>query len=778
MKLIQFKMIFRSWARNKVYTVISVFSLIVGLTCSILMSGFVGNEYRIAHALPNSDRWYGLKETNVFYGSTELELFGGGEGSLALQLKDRYPEIEDYCVFHYCNVQVVDKGNSREIKGYYEVLPDFVRIFQPKVMQGDLEQTLKRPGEIAVTRSFALKQFGKENAIGESLVLNVSQAVRLSNGTTYSKMGEKAYTITAILDDSQRNFFNYSLLTGLPEAEIATNLKGWVGSYYTFIGLSEGVKAEDIENKIAADSTFNTDCKMKFVPLDDVYFASDAELEGLILNRNPLFLYIGMSIALAVLLIACFNYINISMTRTLQRLRNTGQQMVFGASRRQMKTQLMIETTLQVLFAVGVAFILIYQFLPQFNGLFEARLLFSDFFTGATPWVLLGLLALVIVLPTLYIFSRLGESQLSRILKQEYGKRSRLITGMVVVQFAISIVLLIFTVNVQRQMDFIAHNRLGAENIILIDPNVMMDEDLGAVFHERLSSIPEIEEIAWGSAMTDGMMYVNGKNMNLVYADENYFRFFNLQFVEGEPYTASSPKNHIVVNEAVIEKWEIKNPVGSRFEFSGQEYIICGVVHNYIFDDLTRAIEPLMISSEYPYTTVVKVSEKNCSAAIAKMMALWKEIAPDEQPFEWETLADAFRNLHQDQQKMFRLVLVFSWISLILTCLGLFGLAWYSVENRMKEIALRKVSGATEMQVMEVLCSRGVKWILIAFLIALPVGGYFTLQWIKQFVYQQHMTVWTYIGVGVFVFLVGMLTVVWQTWRAAVRNPVETLKSE
>lgn len=239
-----------------------------------------------------------------------MELFGGSEGSLALQLKDRYPEIEDYCVFHYCNVQVVDKGNSREIKGYYEVLPDFVRIFQPKVIQGDLEQTLKRPGEIAVTRSFALKQFGKENAIGESLVLNVSQTVRLSNGTTYSKMGEKVYTITAILDDSQRNFFNYSLLTGLPEAEIATNLKGWVGSYYTFIGLSEGVKAEDIENKIAADSTFNTDGKMIFVPLDDVYFASDVELVGLILNRNPLFLYIGMSIALAVLLIACFNYIN------------------------------------------------------------------------------------------------------------------------------------------------------------------------------------------------------------------------------------------------------------------------------------------------------------------------------------------------------------------------------------------------------------------------------------------------------------------------------------
>lgn len=778
MKPIQFKMIFRSWARNKVYTVISVFSLIVGLTCSILMSGFVVNEYQIAHAFSNSDRWYGLKVTDVFYGNTELELFGGGKGSLALQLKDRYPEIEDYCVFHDCSAQVMDEGKPREIEGYYEVLPDFARIFQPKMIEGDLEQTLKRPGEIAVTRSFALKQFGKENVVGESLILNRTQTVRLSSGMIYSQMGEKVYTVTAVLDDSHRSFFNYNLLTGLPEAEIATNLRGWIGSYYTFIGLNEGVKATDIENKIATDSTFKANDKIKFIPLNAVYFASDTEVEGLILNRNPLFLYIGMSVALAVLLIACFNYINISMTRTLQRLKNTGQQMVFGASRRQMRVQLMMETTLQVLFAVGVAFMLIYQFLPQFNGLFESRLFFSDFFKGSTPWILLGLLVLVIVLPTLYIFSRLSKTQLSHILKQEYGKRSRLITGMVVAQFAISIVLLVFMVNVQRQMDFIAHNRPGAEDIFLIDPNGVMDEDLGAVFHERLSSIPGIEDVAWGSAMVDGMVSVNGKNINLVNADENYFHFFNLQFVEGEPYTASSPQNHVVVNEVMIEKWDIKDPVGSRFKFNGQEYVICGVVHNYIFDDLTRAIEPLMITPEEPYTTVVKVSEENRSAVIPKMMALWKEIAPEEQPFEWETLADAFRNLHRDQHRMFELVLVFSWISLILTCLGLFGLAWYSVENRMKEIALRKVSGATEMQVMEVLCSRFVKWILIAFLIALPIGGYFTLEWIKQFVYQQQMTVWTYISVGVFVFLVGMLTVVWQSWRAAVRNPVETLKSE
>lgn len=775
MKLIQFKMIFRNWTRNKVYTVISLFSLIVGLTCSMLMSGFVVNEYRIANTLSHTDRWYALKQTSVYYGDTQLELFGGSEGSLAPRLKERFPEIEDYCIFHSVYTQLLEKGKFIELKGYYEVLPDFFRIFQPEVIQGDLEQTLKRPGEIAVTRSFALKQFGKENAVGESLTLNVTQTVRSAEGWVYGEMVKRIFTITAVLDDSRRSFLNYNLLVGLPEARTAANLNG-IGSYYTFVSLNKGVKAVDIENKIAADSAFAADVKIKFIPMNDVYFTSDADSEGLIINRDPSFLYIGISIALAVLLIACFNYININMTRALQRLKNTGQQMVFGASKQQMRVQLMVETALQVCFALGIAFVLIYQLLPRFNELFEARLLFSDFFTGVTPWILLGLLILVIILPTLYIFSRLGETQLNRILKQEYGKRSRLITSMVITQFAISIVLLVFVVNVRRQMDFIVHNRPEAESIIKFEVD---DENLGAIFHERLSAIPEIEDIAWGSPLRDGKVtYNQEKSVNLVYADENYFRFFNLQFVEGGPYTASSPDDHVVVNEAMIEKWGIKNPVGNRFKFGSEEYVICGVVHNYITDDLTRAIEPLMIISEYPYTTVVKVSEENRLAVIPKMMTLWKEIAPEEQPFEWETLADAFRNLHRDQHKMFDLVLVFSWISLILTCLGLFGLAWYSVENRMKEIALRKVSGATEMQVMEVLCSRFVKWILIAFLIALPVGIYFSLQWVKQFVYQQQTTVWTYIGVGIFVFLIGILTVVWQSWRAAVRNPVETLKSE
>ena len=176
------------------------------------------------------------------------------------------------------------------------------------------------------------------------------------------------------------------------------------------------------------------------------------------------------------------------------------------------------------------------------------------------------------------------------------------------------------------------------------------------------------------------------------------------------------------------KKMVVTNEKGDRQTFE-EDYCIVSPDFFEVFSPRIKAGDPVS------YTHLVKVSEKNCSAAIAKMMALWKEIAPDEQPFEWETLADACRNLHRDQQKMFRLVLVFSWISLILTCLGLFGLAWYSVENRMKEIALRKVSGATEMQVMEVLCSRFVKWILIAFLIALPVGGYFTLQWIKPVSY-------------------------------------------
>lgn len=775
MRAVQFKMIFRGWMRNKVYTVISLLSLIVGLTCSMLMAGFVTNEYRIAGSLEDSDQWYTFKSKSEFYGSDELEILGGiGGGSMGMLLQSRFPEVKDFCVFHSCPAGLKKEGRIVSTDGFFEVTSNVEKLGKLKLLEGDLYRTLSNPGEIAVTRSFALGTFGRENVSGESLCFNIAKAVRTEKGI-YGKYFDETYTITSVVDDSGKSFFNYKILKGLPEKEIDVNLNNWLGFYYTFVCLDKGIKGKDFEKKMRADSAFH---EARLVPTKAIYFTPGTGEDDLTLSRDPMLIYVGISVALAVLLIACFNYINLGMTRTLQRLRNTGQQMVFGASKRQMRMQLTTETGIQAMLALGVALLLIWKLLPQFNALFEAHLVMADFFSGITPWLLSVILLIVIVLPSWYIFSHLGENQLSRILKQEYSRRPRLVTSMVVAQFVVSIVLLLFVVNVHRQIDFIAHNRPGTESILLLNEEGDADEDAWGIFCGKLNTIPEVEKIAKGWGLAEATVSSGDRLVSIIFGDENYFDFYNLQFAEGVPFSAQSPQGSVVVNETFVKKWNIREPIGYSFDFNGGHHTICGVVHDFIIDDMTRAIVPLMIVREYAYNTVVKVASENRKAAVDKMMALWKEVAPQEKPFSWKTMADAYLSFHRDQQKMMTMVLVFAWISLILTCLGLFGLAWYSVENRMKEIALRKVSGATERQVVELLCGRFVKWILVAFVFALPFAYYFTTVWMGQFVYRQPVTLGTYLGVAVFVLGAGMITVFWQSWRAALKNPVETLKSE
>lgn len=207
----------------------------------------------------------------------------------------------------------------------------------------------------------------------------------------------------------------------------------------------------------------------------------------------------------------------------------------------------------------------------------------------------------MILFPSLYIFSRLGEEHLSRILKQEYSRRPRLVTSMVVAQFAVSIVLLLFVVNVHRQMDFIAHNRPGAESILLLDEGESADEQAWNVFCEKLNTIPEIEKMTKGSGLAEGAVSNNDWFVSIINCDENYFDFYNLQFIAGGPFTARSPKGSVVVNEMFVKKWNLKEPVGYNFDFNGENRTICGVVHDFIIEDLTRAITPLMIIPEYAW---------------------------------------------------------------------------------------------------------------------------------------------------------------------------------
>ena len=483
---ISLKMIFRSWARNKIYFVISMLSLIIGLTCSVLLIGFVANEYNIAHVVKGGGQWYLLQEQNVYYSNEEVMANHTLNGGRAVAIQRSFPEVEDICVCHDDHKQI--KKNSGETIPYaaiYAVTPNFADLFQPELLAGDLKETLRDPSGVAVTRSFARKNFGRENILGETLLL-VGYSQYLKDGRLQNVEEEKAYMVKAIVDDKSKSYLQYDLLIHLPESDYALTRVSWMNSYYSFLKLGKEGRKDKLEKKlnqnlfIRREKKLNQDetyrkqydiqGKQQLRPLSQVYFSGDQQI-GFIKSRDRVALYLAGSIAIAILVIACFNYINISMTKSLQRLKNTNQQMIFGATGQEIRGQLIAETSIQAAIALVIAVLLIKGCLPAFNRFMKADLVLSDLVEGISGGLMLILLVIVILGPSLYIFSRIGKNSLNDMMKTGLVQRPKLVTGMVVAQFVISVVLVVMVLGIAQQMDYVGHVRPDSDRILSLYAN-------------------------------------------------------------------------------------------------------------------------------------------------------------------------------------------------------------------------------------------------------------------------------------------------------------------
>lgn len=777
MQVIQFKVIFRGWLKNKIYFTIALLSLIVGLTCSVLLVGFVMNEYKIAGSVTHGENVYLLQQSHTYFQKDE-DKRNSSQPDVALGLKKSFPEVQDVCVFHQ-EVGNLYWNGKKEAFEFYSVTVNFPDFFHPKVLSGDLTATLANPTEIAITRSYALQRFGYPDPVGETMRLVYSKVMPGENWQ--SKDIDDIYTITTVIDDSEENFLDYKVLKGLPAGDLECS--AYLNRYFTFLKLDAKARPEDLKQKVSQDSNWNgvkfrQIPKIDLVSMKSVYFADQENRDAsLLITRDRPLLYIGLSIAVAILLIACFNFVNISMTRTLQRMRNTGQQVVFGATKLEMQMSLIVETGMQVLVAFLISLGFLYQVLPLFNGFMDSRLTLSDLFQGETLLAVLVLLGMVTVLPSLYIFSRLGRVPLANILKQDRQQRSGLITGMVITQFVVSLVLLITMLNVRQQMEYITHIRPDADCIHTVYP--VENSTQWRAFGQSLREMPEIEAITFSPPLTSGSMSTNDEYMAVIQADRYFFDFYKLDFIAGgSDFTESKEYKNVVVNETMIKKFNITEPLGHEFSFNGKSRI-SGVVRDFPVDNFSKAVPPIAIEiSQNIWRICLKIPPSVSQEAISKIKRLWKEAEPLNIPLEFKTLAQVYRELHENEQRLLEVVWVFTWISLLLTSLGLFGLAWFSVEKRRKEIGIRKINGATEMQVVTLLCGRFIKWIGCAIVIAVPVAFWLVHEWMMQFVYRTEISVWTFAGAGFFVVLVGIVTVIWQSWKAAVVNPVEVIKSE
>ena len=664
MQNVQFKIIFRGWIKNRTYTLISLISLITGITCCSLLVTFVIHEYNIAHSILNSKNSYLVQEQREQDATPSEALISGKSG---VQLKNTYPEIKAYCVFRNEHLLLSEESKEPDYMYAYSVTPNFTEFFKLPLLSGDLHQTLLSSNEIAVTRSFALQYFGIANPIGKSITLGHS--IRHFDGkeNTYKTIF-KSYTITTVIDDSQKSFLHYGILRGLPDEEVS-QITGF--PFYTFIELTPEITVQKFLAKIN--------------------------------DRNE----------------------------------------------------------------------------GQFEDI-TSDLSLSDLYAGYTPLVLILLLGTIIIIPPLYVILKINKNSLSEILKNENKQKTILIRNIVITQFTISIILTTTVVNIHHQMDFATHCRPHANEILILGWELYSVEDETIkIFYDQLTSIPEITHRTM-SAITQNCTYgLDNMYVDCTDADLSFFDFYDIQLLEGRLFSPGKQGLYeAIVNETFLKKQGITEPLGKTFQIWDETFTIVGVVADYPRDKLTREITPLFIrfSDTGSDRHIIRIQPGTRKIVEEKINALWEQVAPGAIEIKTCNMAERFMEFHEEELQVMKILSIFSYISILLAGVGLFGLAWFSVENRRKEISLRKINGASENQITVLLCARFIKWILIAFCIGAPIAYYCSAQWLTQFVYKNEISPVSFIFIGIAVVFIGTLTVAWQAFKASRMNPVDSIK--
>ena len=787
----QFKMIFRHWGRNRLNTFISFASLVIGLTCSLMLMLFVMNEYRIATALKKA-KDVCLVRTVEKVNDADTKPGSWVEPGQVWAITDKMPAAGSFCLL-YTPHQGKIKIDDRETDfwdGVYETGPGFADYFGLPVLRGDLKKTLSASNEAAITASYARILLGDKEPIGTKIVFRKAKYVQM--GLEYAEF-EKY--ITCVIDDSQRSALDIRLLFGTSETELfAFRDQRWSGLYTGFVRLQPGADYRDVERQIDADSTIlrvgNNITSVELVPIDKVYFMDRSDDHNQLLSsRDPQLLYIGGFTSLLILLIACFNYVNLTMTCAAERLRNVAGQRILGASKWNVRWQVVLETLLHVAICSALALGLIYLLLPDFNGFLACDIHFGDLLLPDTIGVGMLLLLCVTLLPSAYILSRLETDSLLVFLKKGSGRKSYLVQGMVIGQFAISTVLIVVCLNVFRQIDYITQVRPMSGQLlnVQIPVNSLTEEEKGTVqtFMDRIRNLPSVEGM-WNSNMYYSSIWSVGTEegktkCRLIDAEPGYFEFFGIRLLAGRGFSPGEAPDRIVINEATARVFKKEDPIGTQIEFAGDKFTVVGLVADLPENLHEPAVPTIYRPTKFgnPEAFTVKAVEGQTRKAQEDIMALWKDIYKQEGEKPWTaTAAEFYKMQHNNDVRVSKMVLTFTAISLLLTVMGLFGLAWYSVERRRREIALRKVHGATTGEVVGMLCGGFLRWIALSFVIAIPFAYYFSALWFRGFAYKTNLSVWVFVTTALFVGLVGMLTVLWQSWRAARRNPVNSIKAE
>lgn len=788
-----FKTAWRSLWKNKITTVINITGLAVGMSAAVLILLWVQNEI-------NFDNYY-KGANNIYRLTTNLKAQGWIWETtpllLANTVKQELPEIEKTTKL-YTNEQPVFNINnnlSYARKCAY-IDNNWFSIFHYDFIEGNAVSFAQDLNGVILTVSEAKKYFGNSGAMGKTI-----------------RIGKENFVVKGIVKDAPPNSsFQYTsfipLENLLKDADRKANDEQWGNAnYITFIQVKPGVTPQNLSEKITnivqqKSGDVKKEATISLVSIKDMHFETGLQASSFVTgNKNTV--YIFTIIGVFLLLIACINYVNLTTAQASLRAKEVSVRKIVGANKFQLFYQFLTEALLVSCFAVIVTLVLIQLSLPAFNSITNKN--FQQLLTSSALWEVIGItLFAAFVLNSIYpalvlsSFKPLNVFKGFTVLKL---KDSYLRKGLVTLQFTISIILIVGAIVIYKQMQFIQQTNPGYNRSqVLVSPlplkgsfsskkdlaNAIKQDLLSQSFVQNVSLsnqvITDIGSYSTGNADWDGRdSSVNPKIAQLS-TDADFANTMQLQMKEGRWFDKSNEadKNNVVVNEEAIKELNIHQPsIGQRFRWKGNTGQIIGIVKDFKFKSMHEKTSPLVAfqNPNWYNTFTVRIAPGNTENAIKVLQNVWRKFSPDK-PLEYKFLDDTFNDLYAADQQASILILVFGVIAIFISCLGLFGLATFAAEQRSKEIGIRKVLGASVTSIVRLISTDFIKLVFIAILIAVPVSSWAMNKWLEDFTYKINLSWWVFTLAGMLASVIALFTISFQAIKAALANPVKSLRSE
>ncbi len=787
------KVAFRNIGKDRIYSLLNILGLTLGITCSLFLFLYILDELSFDQFHTKKDRIY--RVVTHFTEKDNTFTWPSGQIPLATELDEKYTEI-DHAVRFIGAGRELFENPDRDIRFYeedfYYVDSTVFEVFSFPLLRGNQATVLNQPNTAVLTQSTAKKYFGDEDPIGK----------------TFQNEGE-IYQITGLMEDVPANsHLEFDAL--LSRASLPDEMGNWGGwGVPTYLLLRENISVKDGEEALATVNkdrvvpifeNFGVSISYWLQPLTDIHLKSDFGDDGASEGGDISYVYIFFAVAIFILIIASINYMNLATARATRRAKEVGIRKTVGSLKRQLIAQFLTESTLLTLIALLISFALVMLLLPLFNQLAGKEISFSFIFQPQIIAGFLGLALLVGIAGGSYPAFYLSSFNPALVLKGNItrGTGNALLRKILVVtQFAIAIAMLICTWVVYDQLQFMRDKDLGfnKEQVLTV---TMPDSTIRAhypVLYNRLKEHPDVLEVSTstsrpGGGFSKNLMMVDSpegkveRGVDQFWADYDFIETMGMTVVAGRNFSRdyATDTAALLVNESMVKRMQWDDPIGQEFSFMGGDnnptFKVVGVVKDYHQQSLYNPIEPLAIFFRKDnYFLNIKIAPQNVSSTLSFLEKTWAEINTGK-PFSFEFLDQDFQSQYQADEKRGQIFTLFSVFTVVIACLGLLGLAAYTTEQRAKEIGIRKVIGASVSGIVGLIYKDFLILIGIAMLIAFPLAYFFMDDWLQTFAYKTEIKWLTFLASALLTLVVTLGAISFHTLRAAMTNPVNSLRSE